>query len=138
MRENPPRAFSLVEVVMALGIFAFAICSIMGLMTMSLAADRRSASDTCLAAMSREVFSSLRGLPFSSLPASTNFYFDVEGSLLSGTDGAYYACETVLGDATPGSLTAGKLKKVRLTFTWPRDVPRPETNVFLGSLANYE
>lgn len=106
----------------------------MGLVSVSFQSERSSASDTDLAALSQQVFSSLRSLPFASL-SDTNCFFDADGSLTSSA-GAVYKCAVTL--AADPSLPAGSFKNARLQFTWPVSaVIKPNTNVFLGGIANY-
>jgi len=128
-------AFSLVEIVLAIGIVSFALLGMMGLVSVSFQSERSSASDTDLAALSQQVFSSLRSRPFTNL-SDTNYFFDADGSLTTNSAGAVYECAVTM--AADPSLPAGSFKNARLQFTWPVSaVTRPNTNVFLGGIANY-
>jgi len=128
-------AFSLVEVVIAIGIVSFALLAMMGLASVSLQSERSSASDTDLAALSQQVFSRLRSLPFASL-SDTNYFFDADGSPTTNSAGAVYECAVTL--AADPSLLPASFKNARLQFTWPVSAAnRPNTNIFLGGIANY-
>jgi uncharacterized protein (TIGR02598 family) len=128
-------AFSLVEIVLAIGIVSFALMAMLGLVSVSLQSDRSSASDTDLAALSQQVISTLRSQPFTNL-SGTNFFFDSDGSLTTNSSGAVYECAVTL-TADP-LLPAASFKNARLQFTWPVSATnRPNTNVFLSGIANY-
>ncbi len=100
-------AFSLVEVALALGVVAFAIVSIMGLMAGSLSVARESGHESAVAAIVRSVADDLRGRPFAELPLDRTEirYFHKDGSPCPQTNdvqakesGAVYKV-TVLGTA---------------------------------------
>ncbi|XHR30602.1 MAG: hypothetical protein ACFUZC_08565 [Chthoniobacteraceae bacterium] len=143
MTRRPHRAFSLIEVVIAIGIIAFTISSLVGLLALALKSDSSSASDTALSSMSQQIFNRLRTKSFSDLPNGTDaapsfsYYFDVDGSETSGTNttGAVFRCNAILtGD--PNSPTTAK--KVKLVFQWPCTVPAPPNRyVFQGLIADY-
>lgn len=105
--------FSLVEVMLALGVISFAIVSLLGLLTVSSASSRYSEEDTAIAAIARQVDTELRNTLTANLPtAGATWYFDNDGKhLLSAGDSipidAIYRCEISLtGDPTYDSTTA--------------------------------
>ncbi len=141
MTHTGHRAFSLVEVVMAIGIFSFAVVAIFGLMSVGLRGGRESANDLALGLMSQTVSSMLRQQGFSSnssnseyAPGNTkpDFYFNLDGDLSRDTNGMptvvnpatnYYAC--TVERRSPASFSTNALV-LRLTFSWPMQAP--ETN----------
>ncbi len=60
------RAFSLVEVSLALGVVAFALVGLLGLFPAGLAASRDNANETRAAQLAQSVFTTLRGQPLAS------------------------------------------------------------------------
>ncbi len=129
MKGTRLHGFSLVEVVIAIGIMAFAITAMIGLLSVAMQSDKSSGVDTAIAAMSQQVLGSLRAMPYVSLPASTNYYFDVEGSGCE-LSRAIYECVVAL-DGDP-DLGTNKLKRVQMSFRWPGN-----TNVVQATIANY-
>lgn len=117
------RGFSLVEVVLALGVISFAIVSLLGLMTVSTGASRLSDEDTVIAAIARQVDTELRNTTFANLPATgTAWYFDNEGHHLTTAAGAIYQCKILLTDDTDydssgASGGSANLYRVQLLFS---------------------
>lgn len=134
MNAARPQAFSLVEVVLALGVIAFALTAMLGLLVVAMDSDRSSGSDTALAAMSRQVFSNLRAMPYATLPASADYYFDEDGSECPQA-GAVYGCHVTAADDP--DLGPGNAKKVQMTFSWPPAAAKPEAKTIHGSIANH-
>lgn len=148
--------FTLVEVVMALGIFSFAIIALFGLMSVGLRSGKESASDLALGLMTQTASSVLHAQGFSEVTANStysesnstpNFYFNNDGdiildssgrpSTLPGTNGIY-AC-TVQRRAG-GVMATTNSVMVRMVFSWP--LSANETNrqkkTILTSLANHD
>jgi uncharacterized protein (TIGR02598 family) len=78
-------AFSLIEVVIAIGIFAFAIVPIIGLLGSGMGTLKDSMSDTVRTDIARRIVGEYQRMPYSSLVASTNF-FDSEGVRLASSN----------------------------------------------------
>ena len=146
MIEAKRRAFSLVEIVLALGIISFGCVAIFGLLSVTATVNRRSSDETAIATMSRQVISSIKQQEFSTVQASlvgatTNLFFDQSGTLLPSSESALYQCAvTGLADAsTTSSFSNGQtqvnLIKFRLVFTWPLDGSASNTNTLLTSVA---
>lgn len=150
-----PRAFSLVEVVLALGIFAFAIIALFGLISASLQSSRESASDLSLGLMTQTVSSVLKMEGFAS--AATNaaygtntsdiFFFNSDGELARGAGGkpvsaaqtnSFFTCAVTR--VQPAGLSTTNALAFRVVFSWPHNAPRAQrqTRTVLTSLANYE
>ena len=79
-------AFSLVEVVLALGILSVAILPMVALMPQGLSLLSQSAARTERADIVRSVMTHVRQVPFASLPAGdTDWYYDQEGQFLGSS-----------------------------------------------------
>ncbi len=87
--------FSLVEIVMALGIVSFAIVGIMGLFPVAMKSALESQRETRAAQIAQQIFSDLRSGP----PNST--YVATGTNILSGGD------RTLVNLAVPGTYTVG-------------------------------
>ncbi|MDD5350584.1 MAG: hypothetical protein PHQ12_10270 [Chthoniobacteraceae bacterium] len=149
MRPRHHRAFSLVEVVLALGIVTIALFPMIGLLSVALDATGSAGDDTALAAMCAQALADLRAAPFDALGdpaprqaatipatlpttlADSTYYFSTEGTLISGTNAAgdphaLYECvvkkfpESDTQGEKSGS-TAGPYNRVKLElfFSWP-------------------
>lgn len=118
------RAFSLVEVAIAMGIVAFAIVSLIGLMGVSLDAGRRANDDTQVAMLARKALGQFLTTPYSSL-SNQVIYFDQEGELLSSSADAYFECDTKVNDTgVHGGVT------VTMTFRWPVGASHQPTSAY--------
>lgn len=138
MKKLPRAAFSLIEVVVALGLFSFCIIGIMGLLAVAMGSTRSVADESNAA----DIASSVAGLwevaPTNNTPvelsdsatnapmgqftigaATSTFYYDADGRNLPNATGATlrmdYKAEQVAGQ--PGSYA------VSMTFLWPASGP---------------
>ncbi len=131
------RGFSLVEVVLAIGVIAFGIVALIGILAFSTGLSRSSDQDTIIAAMSRQVTSELRNTAFASLPPTGTFwYFDGEGRRLAVKAKAIYQCQINLtaDDAYKSANNTPNLYQVRLVFTSAlAATPAPGTTPAPGS-----
>ncbi|MDQ3620965.1 MAG: Verru_Chthon cassette protein B [Verrucomicrobiota bacterium] len=118
-------AFTLVEIVLALGIVAFAVVALVGLMTASLDSSRGSEADTLIASMARQITAELQTRPFDSLTTEGPeiYYFDNEAHQLPDKQGAIYLCKVTLTlrsdyDTEPvdGAAAQPNLYEVQLDF----------------------
>ena len=108
-------AFSLVEVIIAIGIFTFCIVSIVYLLGTALSSSRQSQIDSALVGILRSMDSELRVLPYTSasglslssasLTGSTNYFFDRSGSLTTNTNSRVF-CAVLTRVTNTASLTA--------------------------------
>ena len=71
MRRQASVGFSLVEVVLAIGVIAFAMVALLGLLAVSTNSSRSSDEDTSVAAVAREVMTQMRSVPYSTLLTKT-------------------------------------------------------------------
>ena len=162
------RAFSLVEVVIAIGIFAISVLTILGLLSVSLEANRSASSDTQVALMAERTYSMLEtlGLPNVSTNklfasgASPSLYFDVTGKpLVTSTNtivfgyptsanalaaGAVYSCTVTTNTPPLSSGSAGgnstNLLSIGMKFAWPVAAPTANQTVRIvnATLGNYD
>ncbi len=149
-----PRAFTLVEVVMALAIFSFAIIALVGLMSAGLRNGRESGADLALGLMTQTVASTLHGDSFGPVQLdprfgndSPDFFFDSDGKLIVDGSGVpasspsaqgLYAC-TVKRSA-PANLNTTNTVLLRMEFSWPLTAPEAnrQKKAILTSLANHD
>lgn len=139
-------AFSLVEIVIALGIISFGCIAIFGLLSVTADVSRRSSDETAIATMSRQIISSIKQQKFPVVQSNfmgktTNLFFDQSGTLLPSAEGGLYQC-AVSGQedvSTTSSFSNGQtqvnLVKLRLVFTWPLGGSAFNTNTLLTSVA---
>ena len=119
--------FSLVEVVMAIGIIGFCMIPIMALIPVAMKTSRQSMDRNTEIRMMQSIRAELFKTPFSQLTPTTNFYFDVDGYPLSSASGAYYAvtASNLPTTTLPVTQTASHLKTSRLFIV---NTARGETN----------
>jgi uncharacterized protein (TIGR02598 family) len=146
MKSSRRQAFSLVEIVLAIGIISFGCIAIFGLLGVTANASRLSSDETAIATMSRHVISSIKQQTFPAIEANfmgktTKFYFDSTGNPLTNASEAFYQCAVTGTEdaATTSSLSGGRtqvnLIKLQLAFTWPPSANPANTNIILTSAA---
>jgi len=153
-RRGNLSSFTLVEVVIAIGVTAFVLVSILGLMAYASQTVQQSDKYARLASVVSQVLTTLGSQSFAMSPyllgennssgnfnplSSTNYYTS-EG-LPTNSAGGYYQC--VVSDATPANFALTNadgnyfLEPVQVTIRWP--YPKPNnTNIIVTSLLNYE
>jgi uncharacterized protein (TIGR02598 family) len=135
MNTRSGAAFSLVEVVIALGVISFALVSMLGLLGVGINASRQSSESTAMTAMISQVLGKVRAA--SNAPPATNFFFDADGLPLTNSVGAIYECRASATLPPSGEISdvSDKFMKAALVFTWPVSaaVP-PHTNTVHASL----
>jgi len=139
------RAFSLVEVVLALGVASIALVSVIGLMGVAVNTSGRAGHDTLLVAMTNGVLNDLRAAEFDALwkakpreekkpvapaasaaPLDSIYYFSNEGAPVGVAKkdefSTIYQCVVKKTPDPTSQLSTGSpynLVKLQLTFTWP-------------------
>ena len=125
------RAFTLVEIVLALAVLAFCLVSLFGLFSVGLSNSRKSDENTAIAGMSSQVFGVLRAQNTNAAGQTVSFYFDADGQMTNAS--AYYTCDTTFSHASTKGLTNtydAPLLIAQLRFRWPAQVnPAPNTNI---------
>ena len=106
-----PRAFSLIEVTIAMGVMAFAAIAILGIIPNGLAAATRSSQTTIAARLASEVQSEIQQVGLAAFPTNET-YFDGDGKFLTSTAGAVYYVYRSVEDCTLPGASAGSFKKV--------------------------
>ncbi len=156
---NPSRlagGFSMTEVVVALGVMAFGLVSLLGGLTSSLQSQTVAERDTRLAGISQRILSEYRAQSFDLLLEGKDAtgaalvsprYFTAEGDPLpAGGDpglSAYYSCEMERAiDAESQAPVTGvaNLLNVRMTLRWPfqsATLPGNHTRVIDATVARY-
>jgi uncharacterized protein (TIGR02598 family) len=131
MKNNFVRAFTLVEVVVALGLFSFCIVAIVGLFSVALGSTRSVANEAAVENLVDSIYGgwsvqknaniSLSMNPiFNNLPALTSgsqstMYFNDQGIQVDSAESASF-----LMDYKPEVIDAGKgYYSLALTFRWP-------------------
>lgn len=129
------RAFSLIEVVVSLGIISFALISIIGLFSVGLKTNKESSDQIDAANTASLLMATVRAMPTN---CATNGFAlpDLNQATASGTvkigmDGAttstnlFYNLYYVVGTNTG---TGSKLANVYLRLWWPLTAPMPTNN----------
>lgn len=135
MHQAGPRAFSLVEVVLALGICAFVLVAMLGLFSTGLRASRESEEQVQAANLASQILATRLASPSSdthtpdfAIPAAalTNAYGPVYGSAggYVGLDGrtkpnADSAAYRIVAMAGTNALTGSRTSQVYLLLSWP-------------------
>jgi uncharacterized protein (TIGR02598 family) len=152
-------AFSLVEVVLALGIFSFVIVVILALIPISIRSSKGASDDMALSLMIQATTASLHKAGLPTLAAltpngTTNYYFDANGRMLSSAAGALYGCTAkpispanfyVAPQYSTNSTYVQLLKStnfiyVWLQFSWPLSAPTAaqQKTVMVTTIGNYD
>ncbi len=136
MRERPSlRSFSLIEVLLALGIISFALIALVGLFTVGLRTNKESSDQIEAANIASLLLTTLRALPTNppasfALPAlnqatvSKTIQVTADGATAVATNASgpsYNLSYTVGTNAATGS----KLANVYLMLWWPASAPMP-------------
>jgi uncharacterized protein (TIGR02598 family) len=129
--------FTLVEVVIAIGLVAFVLTSILGLAAIASNETRNADLKARLAWITERVSSEYQSQRFSSvlgnLPATN--YWDYSGMPVTNVADAYFVCE--VSNVTPGTASTNNLALLQLSIRWPN--PKlTSTNVCVISLFNYQ
>jgi len=140
-RRPALNSFTLVELVIAIGIIAFVLVSVLGLMTYTSQLSQQADTYSRLSNVSSQVIAQFSSQPYS---VSTNivgtngaFYFTYEG-LPTNSAGAYYQCN--VANANPASWALTSMMQIQLSIRWPMATSPhfANTNVIIMSALNYE
>lgn len=135
-------AFSLVEVVLALGVISFAIVAILGVIPTGLQTSHSSQDETRAGQLAQAILSSMASqaqTQFSNIQLQTNdgstaptfdltttttttVYADNDGKLSANSAGAVYAIN-VTTNGSPAGFDAGYANQVTLVVAWPATAP---------------
>jgi uncharacterized protein (TIGR02598 family) len=136
-RAGGPNAFTLVEVVIAVGLVAFVLTAILGLATMAANETKNADLKARLAWITESVTSESQSQRFATVLQSmpkTN-YWDYSGTPVTNIQDAYFVC--ALSKVTPMNFTTNNFALLQVSIRWP--YPQlTSTNVSLISLFNYQ
>lgn len=140
------RAFSLVEVTLAIGIVSFSLLAILGLMPVGLTTMRQAMDSTIETQIVRQISAEMLLTPFSQLGDAVNKpprCFDDEGQLQSAetANTRYWATLSLANPVFPGSANAtvlsNSLSAVRVVVVrGPAAAVRRDTNYYSLSVPN--
>lgn len=139
VRNSAAGGFSLVEVVLALGLVSFAVIAIMGLLPTGLAALRQAMNQTVEAQIVKTISAQSVNTPFTDLGSIS--YFDEEGLPTAAANARYTVNVTTQPPVFPSSEAAGSLTN-SLTALKIQIVAKPgpaangETNFYTLQVAN--
>lgn len=133
--HSSPRAFSLIEVTLAIGIVAFGLLSVTGLLPVALKTVKDSSAQVSMANIALQVRSEIVQTPFTNNLDGVSFFYDQEGSKTNADKGYFSASLAVNTPSVPGvdSTSYGSnAKSVTVTVRYPQGVPSAgqKTNVF--------
>jgi uncharacterized protein (TIGR02598 family) len=131
--------FSLVEVVLALGIFSISILSIVGLMATGLNSASGSSTNLATTNIMRELRSDVQSMPFSSLSRTGSpviYYFSVEGYQTT-TVGAYFYKVTLtpVAPTYPSSASTfvnADVISVNISYPYPANAQTITNSLFVA------
>ncbi len=129
--------FTLVEVVIAVGLVAFVLTAILGLAVIASNETKNADLKARLAWITERVTSELQSQQFSSalanLPATN--YWDYSGLAVTNLIDAYFVCEVT--NVTPAAGSTNNLALLQMRTRWPSP-QLTSTNVCVISLFNYQ
>ncbi len=141
MRNKPgPAAFSLVEVVLALGVVSFGLISLMGLLTVGLKTFHEAMGATTKAEIAQRLANQLQLASYSAISTNTTasyYYFTEEGLATNASGGIYSArIDPPTKFTVPGgdSTAAANTLKV-VIYIWSKNSPQA-TNAVPIQIAN--
>jgi uncharacterized protein (TIGR02598 family) len=133
------RAFSLTEVVLALGVVSFALIATLGLIPLGLTSLKDSIQDTSNSLLVESVRQTLAGFPMPTTPqdpeAQLSLYFDDGGKYLgeSLTAESFYCVSVKLALPDPPIPNAGNVWVALLSITWPAQATPTPANTYKTS-----
>ena len=121
-----PSGFTLVEVTLALGIAAFCLLAIFGLLPTGINCNRASVEQTAAASLARAIVADLRTTPIAAAASqqyaipfpstSAPFYFSEDGTKQDATTSARYLATISINSAAPTAFAS-------IRITWPAAAP---------------
>lgn len=130
--------FSLVEVVIALGLTAFVVIAILGLSSSVLSRSRESKLDTLWVNIVQDATTQMRLTVWSDL-RPTNYFYDIDGQKVPSKQhkDAFYDCE-VSEVASPVANGGSAHKVFLMALKWPIGASNQSTQKIPISIARYE
>jgi uncharacterized protein (TIGR02598 family) len=119
-------AFTLVEVVLSLGIFSFALLSVLGLMATGLSTVKNSSTNQAITNVNRELRATLQATPFTNLVIGTpaTYYFTASGYITTASGTAanapfYTAVMAPAAPTYPAGGTSANAFSVSVSIAYP-------------------
>ncbi|PTX98261.1 hypothetical protein DB345_05350 [Spartobacteria bacterium LR76] len=142
--SKPARAFSLIEVVLALGIVSFAMMAVVGTLPVGLRSAQQSRSQIAAANIARQIQGDLQQISFESsssddltiatLPDNP-FYFSQDGTRSQERDAYYVASFTLNAINAPGlSVNSSNARSVKVSISYPASVAKANRQEVVYSL----
>ena len=134
-----PDSFTLVEVVIAIAVIAFALISILGLMTYTSQVLQQSDTYSRLSNVTAQVVAKYESQPFSlstnCVRTNATYYYTYEGLPTNSTGPFFY--QASVANANPVGWALTNVMQIQLTIRWPN--PQfVNTNVIITSSFNYD
>jgi uncharacterized protein (TIGR02598 family) len=135
--------FSLIEVVIAIGVMAFAMTAMIALLSVGMTSSRDSTSDTTLGDMATFMLNNMRATNAATNwvdgTTTTNYFDESGGYLTDSPTNAFYRCQSTLSrSAATNSNYGNQLWEVSLIFTWPPPFSSTNnSNVVHATLTQY-
>lgn len=133
-----PCAFSLVEVVLALGIISLALVSIMGMTMVGLKGFRQAINTTIEAQIAQKLANELQQSSYTNLivSGSTNYYFNYEGVPTNAAEAAFTVTMAAPTNVALPDASSHSTNLLAVTFHITRKNSSSSTNVFQVYVAN--
>lgn len=125
--------FTLVEVMLAMGIVALGLMGILALFPNALQSSRDAADTTLAATIAQDAISEARVQSFAALASSGTITLNYDSAGFSNDATPYYRLSRQC-DPDPSL----QLVRVTAKVLWPAPSPTPMTNVFVTFIANYD
>jgi uncharacterized protein (TIGR02598 family) len=143
---SPPnksrQGFSLIEIVLSIGIASFALITILGLIPVGMNTLSESVAQTAVANISNQLRGEFQQISFSTNAAfniqhlkSTSYYYTHDG-FKSNQQGCYYEAKFDLSNGKVGgaSFDTSTAQSIKVTLTYPFDAPAAGKKTIVFSL----
>lgn len=127
------KAFSLVEVVLAIGVVSFAMMAMLGTLPVGLKSSQQSRGQVATANISRQLQGELQQISFQSNSPDTltiqnladnSLYYTLEGTKTDAASAYYVASFAVNGVSVPGlAIDPSHARSVTVTLSYPASAP---------------
>ncbi|HEY5814555.1 MAG TPA: hypothetical protein VIT23_18110 [Terrimicrobiaceae bacterium] len=133
------RAFTLVEVVIAVGLVAFVLTAILGLAVVAVNETKNADLKAQLAWITEGVTSEYQGQQFATAVSNvpTNLYWDYSGIRLPNSTGAYFTGTISKVTPTNANYPTNYMALLQVDIRWPTP-EMTSSNVSIISLLNYQ
>jgi len=133
LRPSNRRAFSLVEVVLALGLISAVFIPLLGMLSVGFSTMKESNVDVKAALIAQKYIAAAQMVPFAKLQASTN-YLDYEGTKVDSQTEATFTAVIEPG-STDNFLGSANIKNIKVTLTGS-GIQTNSPRVFCSTVAN--